>query len=263
MGCSGYDRITSQSNAKPVRINLAIDESAWIGLSNRTQPSYCFVLTPSSPCSLTSICIRNSGSAFISVHGATIDQASAFMTRTSATRAAADTKTSSTTQEEQERVRAECDEDGLSFCSDAPVTPAADTDSFGVTPTVGSLIDRHWRVLVPLTQLLTPTHLVQRKVGKIDTIRTWRLAANKLPPMALIAVRCWPFYDKPATLVGPITVGLTWAAFFGQEHGWAAKSGETQSSSAASPPTASATVNDDLATALYATEFAGTTKESK
>jgi hypothetical protein len=232
-------------------------------------------MSPPSPCLVSSVAIRNGGSAFISIHAATIDQARDYMARTdlarqhaqksartdrpppkhsaaaaiahgsaappngSANRALANGSAAAAAKgasadnaagiggdakegrgdatRQRARERAESNEECLSFASTMAVREAPSSAS-----TVGSLIDG-WAVWVPLTQLLSVDQLVRRASGKLDTVRTWRLpplSPLSTTPIGLIAVRCWPFYDRPRELSGPITVGLKWAALYGRQLGW-------------------------------------------
>jgi hypothetical protein len=255
ISCAGYEQICTQSNVKPVTVELMPAGAKDDG----EHRSYCFVMLPPSPCVVSSIVIRNAGSAFISVHGATTEQAREYMERTDPVRRRAqaaliarakanpkpedrlvshaqaasapgprDGKETAKEAVKQEtangRETAEAGEESMSFAASETLAPAAAAAGGPLaSSTVGAMIDG-WRTLVPSTQLLSQEQLVRKLPGKIDTVRTWRLSPVVINAQqtALLAVRCWPFYDRPRGLVGPVAVGLKWVAVYGRELGWGA-----------------------------------------
>jgi hypothetical protein len=257
--CPGYRALTAQGNTKPITIDLAPAPSVAVGKGKpgsvggwNEHPSYCFVMWPPATCEVTSITIRNAGTALISVHGATTAQAADYMQRVDHLRtrlklipptpptppipipvpkpfggktgsippplATASVKTGSggvrqDCKGEDGKVES-CDED-ISLPADTPLP--ADGSVTGAEKgvgTVGSLIDT-WAMLVPQTQLLSVDQLVRRIPGKVDRVRTWKFQPGPTTRgVTLLAIRCWPFYDRPRNLTGPTSIALNWVALY-------------------------------------------------
>lgn len=240
--CAGYPDLNNQSTkAKTKESNIVLQTFDKTFQSNfkqsssfgwNEQPSYCFFLELDKPGKLSSVCLRNYKSPFVSIHAATLEQAKFYKQCV----AASETKNQGQMLSSRADSKLVFPDNKLPVSTfktfsnsieNARILSKTYAKTTGTTGASGVIHDgklsitisdllASWDTLVPLTQCFSVEQLVKQAPGKLETIRSWRVRPSlKIVDYSLVCVRCWAFYEWPKDFKDAITVGLKWVALYG------------------------------------------------